>query len=281
MVTDYLSLSLGEFACLILQDRIDYVSLQVAFPDVDAADLASVGTEGEDIPFPYICLYIDTGTHKVLIDTGNGSARGGSVVAKLDAAGITPDQIDTVVLTHAHSDHYGGLLDTDGSRQYPNAEVVMARGEWEFYSSAGYLESLQSENSQLYEYLVRSLLEMEPYIRLVDDGEEVVRGIRVMAAPGHTVHHIALEIQSAGKTLLNIGDAWIHPVSVERPEWRFFRDADNGVAAQTRHTLAQKAANGGAMVLGYHFPFPGLVRISDVNGAYHCEAWHLKADDED
>ena len=280
-MTECLPLKVGEFDCVILQDKIDSVSLQVAFPEVDVADLAHAGIAGEDFPFPYVCLYVDTGAHNVLIDTGNGAARGGRVAANLNAAGIRPDEIDTIVLTHAHSDHYGGLLDSEGNRQYPNAEVVMARGEWEYYSSADYLESLKSENSALHDYLVRSLLELKPHIRLVDEGQQVVPGIRVVAAPGHTAHHIALEVQSADETLLNIGDAWIHPMSVEHPEWRFFRDADNNVAIQTRHALAQKAANGNTMVLGYHFPFPGLAQISAVNGAYRCEMRHTTADDQD
>ena len=277
----YLPLKLGEYRCLLIQDRVDYVSLEVAFPNADRSELEARDIAGQDIPLSYTCLYVDTGSHKVLIDTGNGVEREGTLVANLEAAGIQPDDIDTVVLTHAHGDHYGGLLDTDAQRQFPNAEIVISRAEWDYHSTADYLETLKSRSIDLHQLFVRNVLELKSHVRLVEHGEEIVPGIRLVAAPGHTMHHAAIEIRSAGKVLLNAGDAWVHPVNVEYPEWQFFRDADMEKAIQTRWQLATLAAHDNMIVLGYHFPFPGLIRISHDDGVFRYEPTDIMADDHD
>ena len=88
-------------------------------------------------PSPYSCLVINTGDHQVLVDTGAGGSIPvtGLLIPNLRAAGIAPEDIDTVILTHGHADHLGGNVDDEGRPAFPNARYVMWRDEWEFWTT--------------------------------------------------------------------------------------------------------------------------------------------------
>jgi glyoxylase-like metal-dependent hydrolase (beta-lactamase superfamily II) len=53
----------------------------------------------------------------------------------LKSEGITPEEIMTAILTHPHPDHIGGLLDTSGKPAFANAQYVMSKTEWDFWTS--------------------------------------------------------------------------------------------------------------------------------------------------
>ena len=85
---------------------------------------------------PYPSLLVETGLHRVLIDTGAGAMahETGKLLANLGAAGVKAEDIDTVILTHAHADHVGGLLNCDGRPAFPHAHYHIAEAEWEFWT---------------------------------------------------------------------------------------------------------------------------------------------------
>ncbi len=78
---------------------------------------------------PYICLVINTPEHRVLVDTGADGLGPdtGRLAPNLRTEGIEPEDIDTVILTHAHSDHIGGNTNSEGTLVSPNARYV----KWE------------------------------------------------------------------------------------------------------------------------------------------------------
>jgi glyoxylase-like metal-dependent hydrolase (beta-lactamase superfamily II) len=86
---------------------------------------------------PYTCLVIKAGQHKVLADTGADGLvpNPGDLLRNLKSEGIIPEEITTVILTHAHPDHIGGVLDTSGKPAFANAQYVMSKTEWDFWTS--------------------------------------------------------------------------------------------------------------------------------------------------
>ena len=84
-------------------------------------------------------LYVDTGKHKVLIDNGMGpylGPSGGHLPDHLRNLGVAPEEIDTIIISHAHLDHVFGTLAPDGSQVFPNARYVIGRAGMDLLDEA-------------------------------------------------------------------------------------------------------------------------------------------------
>jgi glyoxylase-like metal-dependent hydrolase (beta-lactamase superfamily II) len=128
---DFYRFKIGTFNCISVSDgTFDYDPMKL-FPDLTDEEtkevLESHQLNTEKIVSPYTFLFVDTGKHKILTDMGAGKLGPdtGELVNNLKLAGIHPDEIDTVFITHAHPDHIGGTLNEDGNPNYPNARYFM------------------------------------------------------------------------------------------------------------------------------------------------------------
>ncbi|HXP59652.1 MAG TPA: MBL fold metallo-hydrolase [Dongiaceae bacterium] len=258
---------LGAFDCLAVSDGTFAYPAGLFFANARKEEYEQALRQRhlplDQITTPYVCLYLDTGEHRVLVDTGAGklAPTTGRLVENLRSQGIDPGTIDTVILTHAHADHIGGNLDSHGNLAFPNARYVMSRVEWDFWTSKPDLSSLTC-GDHLKQLLLQYAADMLPPIRrrldLLDGEVEVVPGIRTIAAPGHTPGHVALEISSQGETLIDAVDTILHPIMIERIEWYSVVDVYPEQTTASRRRLLERAAETGAMVMSFHFPFPGL-----------------------
>lgn len=213
---------------------------------------------------PYVCVVVNTGEHLVLVDTGaNGLAPStGKLLPNLKAAGIAPEDIDMVILTHGHPDHIGGNTDAEGKLAFSKARHVMWKDEWDFWTS-GQAEVKLDEHVKdvLLGFARKNLPPIRDRLDLVDQEREIVPGIRAVAAPGHTPGHMALVISSEGEQLLCVSDTVLHPIHLEQPEWCAAVDSAPGQVVSTRRRLLKRAVTEKALVAAFHFPFPGLGHI--------------------
>ncbi|MFQ5710236.1 MAG: MBL fold metallo-hydrolase [Candidatus Geothermarchaeales archaeon] len=212
---------------------------------------------------PYLSLVINTGQHRVLVDTGAGSLEPttGKLIPNLQAEGIAPEDIDIVILTHGHPDHIGGNVDDEGKPAFPNARYIMWKDEWDFWTSEPNLAELdipEHIKEVLLMFARNNLPSIQDQLDLVDHETEIVPGIRVVAAPGHTPGHMAVSIASDSEQLLYISDAVLHPIHLEQPEWYAAVDFAPERAMTTRRLFLDRAAAEKALVHAFHFPFPGL-----------------------
>jgi glyoxylase-like metal-dependent hydrolase (beta-lactamase superfamily II) len=206
-------------------------------------------------------MLVNTGKELVIFDTGNGSngfvprPQGGWLAAQLASAGLSPEQIDVVILSHGHSDHVGGIIES-GKPLFPNARYVIAGTEYDFWSAEGKLTPELEKYAGPFRANVVPLAEKVSFLK---PGDDVVPGIRSLAAPGHTPGHLAFIIDSNGQQMLFWGDCAHHQVaSLARPDWHCVFDVDKEQGAATRKRIYDMAATERLPVQGYHMPFPSL-----------------------
>src|SRR5258707_9942204 len=89
-------------------------------------------------------LVVDTGPERILVDTGFGEKLGPSfgtfpgLQANLRRAGITPESIDLVVISHGHLDHIGGLVTKSGALAFSKAQFVFVDTEGSYWTGSPY-----------------------------------------------------------------------------------------------------------------------------------------------
>ncbi|NKE43147.1 MBL fold metallo-hydrolase [Roseomonas frigidaquae] len=216
-----------------------------------------------------------------LIDTGCGPARPtvGFLAANLAAAGIAPSQVDTVLMTHLHPDHFGGLSDGQGKAHFPAAELCLHADEHAYWhDDSAMMRVADPARRQLFFGDARARL--APYrdrTRLFTGGE-VFPGVTAVPLPGHTPGHTGFLVASGDASLLIWGDiVHVQELQVPRPEVTMLVDVDPVQAQQTRRRLFDRVAADRQAVAGMHLHFPALAHLSRDGDSYRLvpDAWTL------
>ncbi len=208
---------------------------------------------------PYTVTLVNTGSHLVLFDTGNGEARRdatkGLLRMRLKDAGFSPEQVDVVVITHGHPDHIGGLWES-GVPAFPNARYVFGESEFDHWKRGDNVPDRRKKNR---EQFVRSVVPLAEKATFVKPGQDVVPGIQSIEAFGHSPGMLAYRIESGGRNLLLWADLTNHYVmSLMKPDWHVLFDHDKAQAAAARRRILALVADEAIPAIGYHMPFPAV-----------------------
>jgi glyoxylase-like metal-dependent hydrolase (beta-lactamase superfamily II) len=234
--------------------------------------LAARALTGERVNFHINVALVRTGSDYVLIDAGSGGTwepTAGKLADSLEAAGIKPEAIGKIVITHAHPDHIWGLVDElDDSLRFPRAEYVVSAREFDFWTGGeaqrltGPVEGIAAGARRVFGRIAARATRIKP-------GEEVAPGIVAIDTAGHTPGHISLLVTSGTAKLLVTADAIQNThVAFAHPDWQPRMDMDGARAAQSRRRLLDMASADKLAVLSYHIPFPGLGRVQRVGTAF-------------
>jgi glyoxylase-like metal-dependent hydrolase (beta-lactamase superfamily II) len=269
--------SVGDFECAAIHDGsiAPPVSLSEVFPNAPQPLLEQVLDKYDlrsELIVSYTCLVVQAGEHLLLVDTGWGTSSplpgAGKLVKNLRAAGIEPEKIDTVILTHGDGDHIGGNANDDGAPTFPNARYVMWREGWEYFTSEETLIQMEAERAA---FTRARLVSIRDRIDLIDEEMDILPGVRVVPAPGHKPGHATVVVSSNGEKLLCIADTIALPFQLQYPDWRMIFDLAPDKAAATRRQLLERAAKEKTLVHGYHLPFPGLGYVVQEGEAWRWQ----------
>ncbi|UAB89349.1 MBL fold metallo-hydrolase [Ruegeria sp. SCSIO 43209] len=246
------SFQLGDFTVTTLLDG--------SLPRDGAQDIFGGGASDEDFArvsadnfispdvaqFFFTPTLVNTGSEMILFDTGLGQ---GGIQAALADAGVTPDQIDVVVITHMHPDHIGGMTTNDAAT-FANARYVTAAPEYDFWSA-------QDAGNRVGDMVAAKVTPMAEKMTFIGDGGEVASGVTGMAAFGHTPGHMVYHLESNGQRLVLTADLANHYVwSFAHPEWEVRFDMDKAAATESRRNVLGMLAADKVPMIGYHMPFP-------------------------
>jgi glyoxylase-like metal-dependent hydrolase (beta-lactamase superfamily II) len=273
------TLTLGAFEVTALCDAAVRFPqpLTEAFPDVPADEWPGVrarypdAADGEDGWLFHVHTYlVRSGSLTVLVDAGLGPAWTiasawvgveGRLPQELAAAGVSPDGIDVVVITHLHLDHIGwGLRDRDDPRPwFANASYVINRTEWEGFRELGDEDDIAAFEQQAVP------LERAGVLRLIESEHTIAEGLTIVPTPGHTPGHQGLLLESGDHRALVSGDLTNHPVQVTEPRWRSSGDMDPALASWTRRAWLDRVEAEGMLLCTAHYPKP-FARLGREHG---------------
>lgn len=191
------------------------------YGQADSAKVERLSSEGS-VPSSISCFVVRTQGKNILFDTGNGAARGDKMLERLKAAGIEPEEIDLVMLTHFHGDHIGGLVDAD-SAVFPRAQVYAPEVGYAAWSAM--------------------------------EGEGAEMAMQALAAPGHTPGHTVYQIGRifVAGDLIHGFDLQIQDLDI-CPSY----DSDPKQAAETRKRYIDYIRQNELTTAGMHFPGNGV-----------------------
>lgn len=252
------SMRVGDVVVYPIMDGLMPVPPAVLYPDVALHfwRTTPAGLVDDRLEVPYgAFLVVDANGNRVLVDAGGGPTPNllpdgslprwfGQLPGALRAAGTSADQINHVVITHAHADHVG-WVSLEGAPYFTNATHHMHDLEW---------ASIQSGTEGT---VKESVWPISGQLELWSgDQATPLPWLHLHHAPGHSPGNTVVVIESGsdGQKLAIVGDVFHHPVGVSEPQWRCGFDEDHEAAARQRVKWAQRFRAEGTPIVSTHFP---------------------------
>lgn len=262
MENDFYSYQVGSFECVALCDGSAEYSLESMVTNAPRSEVQAYlmdhGLSTEVIVTPYTYPFVNTGKHKILVDMGAGNLfpTTGRLLQSMEKAGISPRSIDYIFISHAHPDHVGGAFTEAGELIFTNATYFIWQKEWDFWFSE---QAFHQVGESFITFARQKLTPLRDRILLIEKEQEVLPGVDVLFAPGHTPGHMVISFKSDSQQLLYTADTVLHPLHLERPDWFPVFDILPELAGESKKNIFDLAALTKSLVLGQHFPpFPNL-----------------------
>lgn len=247
--------TIGELSALALRDgAMELPNDNKVFgvgrtPEDVAAVLGAAGLPTDKLALTIEPLLVKAKDRVLLFDTGAGSLFGpgsGLLLNSFAEAGVDPQSVTDIFISHSHGDHVGGLVNAEGALNFPNATIHLSKAEWKSMSG----------NDQ-YAAMVKAIT--PKVVAFAPDAEIIPGTVKAVDIKGHTPGHAGYLITSGAGSLLYVGDSMHHfVVSVQKPEWTIAFDGDSPVASKSRADVIASSAANGQRIYAVHFPFPGI-----------------------
>ncbi len=279
LVPSRYALKVGDIDVLVISDGVLPITTSTLATNADSADLAAwledMFLPPDVLDWPLNVAVVRSGGRTILVDSGLGLEfpdfpRAGQLAMRLEAAGINPESVTDVVLTHLHMDHVGGLL-ADGlrARMRPDLRVHLASAEAEFWASPDFSRTVMPApipdvlRTTASRFLDVYRSQLQPF----EKEYEVAPGVRIVRTGGHTPGHSIVRLESRGERLTFAGDAVFQP-GFDNPEWQNGFEHDPEEAARVRIRLLKELAATGESLVATHLSFPSVCRVAVAGDAF-------------
>jgi glyoxylase-like metal-dependent hydrolase (beta-lactamase superfamily II) len=276
----------GDVLVTALLDGYLNMSLE-GFPDISMEDArALLARESRaDPPRVSVNVFALRWPHRtVLVDCGSQHMMGpigGWLPENLRHAGIAPEEVSSVLLTHVHPDHSAGLTDAEtGDRLFPNAEIVVHENEiGHWFDDAAMAKADERQQERFFREGRRQIGPyMKDRMRLFSHECEVAPGVIAIPSIGHTPGHTAYMIASRGESMIIWGDTvHIPEIQIAHPDVGVVFDVDRPAAAKSRARLLDRCVADRLLIAGMHVHFPGLAHLRREHGRFEltAEQWAM------
>jgi glyoxylase-like metal-dependent hydrolase (beta-lactamase superfamily II) len=272
-------IAIGDIVVSVVNDGVHQASFDdLVTSERAACESAHLGEFRLAPPWLTInCFVIRSRDRLVLVDAGFAGKTElvGRLLGNLNAMGVEPADIDTIVMTHMHPDHEAGLTDSSGKALFPKAELVLHENELAFWQDDGAMARATAEGQGDFRLAREALAAYDDRVRTVKT-DEVVPGVRAFPTPGHTPGHTAWLVESNGDGLLIWGDIVHFPgMQFAFPDTSVAYDIDPAAAAEARKKVLKFVAGEKLRVAGVHLDFPAFGHVVPNGAAYRYvpEVW--------
>lgn len=280
-IDGYYRFMLGDFEVTALYDGYLEIGSQVyqSFTKLNASQLNKLLsdefrplTKSGAVNTAVSAYLINTGKNLILMDAGSGNVfndKVGKVEDSLRKSGYSPEQVDIILPTHLHFDHFSGVT-RNGKAVYPNATVYISNQEKAFWFDTAIPD--MPKHVQKYAQWTRDAV--APYaaanrVKYYNSGDVVIPGVKTVATPGHTPGHGGFEFSSNNQTMLVWGDLLHnHAFQLKDPSIAAEFDVDAKAARASRIKALAEIAKRKIWIAGAHLPFPGIGHIRSEKEGY-------------
>lgn len=186
-----------------------------------------------------------------------GMTEESKVEQDLAELGLSPEDIDAVLMTHMHFDHAGGLTKWQGDQLvsvFPNADIHVSKIEWDEMRNP----NIRSRNT----YWKENWEPIQEQVKTFEGKFELTDAIQMIHTGGHSDGHSIVKITAGGDTLLHMAD--IMPTHAhQNPLWVLAYDDYPMTSVYAKEKLMKEALAGNYYFFFYHDAFYRVLRWSE------------------
>ena len=225
-------------------------------------------------------LLVRTGSTRLLVDAGIGnkmSAKNVDIYAidrrrdlagTLAEAGLRTDEIEVVLASHLHFDHFGGATASDESGAvrpaFPAARYLVRADEWQ--------DATHPHERNRASYLQDDFVPLQSagVVDLFDGDREILPGVRVHWTGGHARSHQVIYLESGGRTAVFTADMIPTTAHIDEP-WIMGYDLYPMETLAFKRTFIREAIEREYLILFEHDPVISAGYIREKNGRKYVE----------